>query len=542
MASYKDFITKVCNSIGVIALDENEPLVYMLPTEDGMESQPLLSKDKLPFYLPTFTNSKHLTKINKEGHSELSALLFSPVPEDSIKPETNAFSALKERISFKLNLAIYEVGYLLLNLVRDDKRIKTLGPDIERFLTNANKGETRGVRNLVDDDTFTKWTRICTKTKNIKNLQPLLVLSSVRNGRVGNERYKRLSAISFPLLEELTKLDRAIDNTVNGVRLRNKDLALFQAILEALTRNLSLDGFAYRVVSNNEDYSAFISLYSLYVDVMENIMSFAKRLEPIAEEGLTVFDTKLEIKADDIGELVEACRKEIDILPTERSLLIGQAITSNEQEIVSNNVGGVKIRDGVAKQNPGVKEYHEPVQPQNPQQPTQLDSSDVSNKAANMFNNPMGGFNNGIYPVVGSMVSPVVENPAASFITAMNGGFYSAPSIGNTGPNVPGVNGTFPVSTGVVGVNPNVGVFPAATVVSNYGGGVAMPGAMDVNMGGLGMVPGAGINTGLTPNLGLGVVPDPRMMPGMNMMNLGTQPGGGMMTQSPNKARGNIFR
>lgn len=489
MSKYCDFISGVCSSLGIVSVGESSPLVYMVPSEDGSESKPLLSKTGLPYYLPSFENSKKLTSVDPNtGELLIDKLLFSPVQEDSIKAETMAFTTLKERISYKINIAIYELGHLLLSLVLDDTKIKNLGGDLERFLLDANKGETRGVRKLVDDDTFTRWSKICTKKKTDPNFNPLITIMSVRNGKVEKETYKRLTSIQFPLAEVLATADRSIDNTINGVKLRNKDLSLFDSIFTAICKKLKAKNYVFKVASNNDDYPAFITLYSMYVDVMTAIKSLASKLETLSPEA-TIFSTPLPYDSESIAEMLDECRKEIDMLPSERSLIIPGRHDKEEVKVASSYEepgSEVRVRDGVKRSSSSTPQnpYVQPASSGIPT-PTSPMEPNVTDKAAAMFSR---GSVTGVVPVMTNNAIAMSQNPAMSFISATSGGGYVPPTIGSANAMV--VNsGMVPVATGVVATDPYGNSFPAAAVVSPYG----QP-SLGMPMATPGMI-NAGINT-----------------------------------------------
>lgn len=544
-SKYVELMEKVNQSLGIICLDNKEPLIYMVPDNENEESQPLLSSSGLPYYMPTYENSKSLISVKETGETVLEKLIFSPVPEDTIQTETQSFITLKERISFNINLAIYELGFLLLCLVEDDKKVKNIGGDLEMFLLDANKGETRGVRNLVDDNTFTKWSGVCTRKKNLETFKPLITIMSVRNGKVDKSTFKRLTSISFPLFEELSNADRSIDNTINGVKLRNKDLVLFHSIFTTIVRKLKLHDYTYMVGSNHEDYPAFISLYSMYIDVMENILALYKRLSSIDTSNSVLSKSKLPINSEELSDMVTACQKDIDLLPTERSLMVAQIVGEDkhqEQRKAEVNVSKslqeeekpkVVVRDGTPQQ----PTYYQPGNVVGPV-PTPDTSTGVTDKAAAMFNTMNTGFGPGI-PVMTNDALRLQQNPAMSFISATNGGGYTPPSIGAS-TAMDAMTGAVPVMVDTYGNS-----FPPASVVSPYGTlGVTQPAPMTpmtpmFNTTAMAMpsvqpapgVVGMGMNMGMNPmmtsNLGFNV-PN----------NFGTNNPGGTNKRAAN----NIFR
>lgn len=374
-----EFLKNVVESVGGQLGVDGDILSMYQKSATEYESEPWLSKSGYPFLLPTNKNIDRLQKINDEGEPELQYLPFNPIQEDDIQVRTEAFDKYVKQCHGILYSTMFELGTMMLILTKDDSVIKTKGAKLEKFLIATNKAETNGVKKLVDDKTLEKWKDIC--TNGVKEGNKLVGLHVKRQGDFGGVTYNSLTTLEFPLYEVLKSLDTNDDNKVNGVKLRNKDLILFQTIFEHILPELEED-FTYRIGSNHKEYPAFISLTRAYCQIIKPMKAMMKTLAPLSQNDLNIGEFEVNIEEKDLEKTLEKIDKEIKNIPLEKNLLESRfierkevkkreiVVEGEEEEIVRNDkysskpvkkvVREVEVIEEEEEENPRGKDFYAP--------------------------------------------------------------------------------------------------------------------------------------------------------------------------------------
>lgn len=313
-----ELLREVVASTGLF-LDMDDCLMNMFAKDDGSEeSYPLLSSQGYPYRLPTNKNINNMFKV-KDGKPELQFLLFNPIVEDNVKLDTEALRSLIKCCKGALSMALYEVGYLMLQLVKDDKQVSKIGLELQKFLNDTNDRDSR-VREQVDKNTFDKWVKVCTSPD--EDALPILNLQIVRGGKIEGKDYNRLAGVDFPLFEAIYNLSGKEDETINGVKLRKKDIKIFQVLIKHLLGPID-DDFTCKEGSSHPEYPSFICLMRLYYYFMVRLAGFFKKLETFAQDTLVTSKVELNIDIDELVSNLDSMKSELANIPTEKDILAG---------------------------------------------------------------------------------------------------------------------------------------------------------------------------------------------------------------------------
>lgn len=439
MKKLQEFLLEVAKSIGLFEPVENEPLVFMVPSEEGQESKPLVSPNGYGFLIPSKVTLKKLIELDKDNKPILKYLPFNPLQEDALKANTETLLSVKQRVNAMLASSILEIGVLLIQLLEKDETVKNKGVALERFLMNCNEGESRNVRKLVDNDTISKWYKLCLKNKK-EGFKPIIEISSVRNKNIDGKTYLRVSTFYFPLFEALHKCynERDKDHTVNGVKLRTKDVVVFTCIFKAITSGLELDEklFTFQTKSNSKVASGFESLFVGYLQIMENIIKLSKKILNLDAGYLTVLNNlAIDIASDEVEDAIKEVEKYLAIVPTERSLLTGEVVEVEEPVVHKpSSINKQEVYESFNRQNDVIQgtPYRGSMETRKYQeQPYQEQAAqDANEKAYNMFGAVAQG-----YPVSAAGIGYGNQPSLQSAISAVSAGINGMPVYPNMMPS-----------------------------------------------------------------------------------------------------------
>lgn len=413
-----DFLKIVVRSLG-LQLGPDDELLVMMPNKDGdYESEPVLSKSGYPFVLPTNSNLNRLVKVNKDGKLDLEYFPFNPIVEDDISRETDSFKMYLKRIQVMLTLETYETGMMLINIAKNDNLVDTKGIRVEKFLTNLGKHITTKNMKIVDETTMKNYVELFRSCKEPEN-KKLVHIVVKKRGEIDGKIYPVVTSIYFPLVEEIMQLSSSEDAIVNDVKLRKKDIAVFQEVFRALFPMINSE-FIYRVASERDDYPLFDSTYRMYLEIAIKHGEISKKLNDIRNDDFDPVGFELEIRPDDIGDILNSITKELSRIPTERSLL------SPKEREESEEIKPVNLpKTNIQRQEP----QHQPVQ-QFQQQYVPVNSMGQPMMGYNVLN-PNMGMTNGVYPYAVTNNGFVQGSVLDTINSAMNP--YQQPPMGNMG-------------------------------------------------------------------------------------------------------------
>ena len=274
--------------------------------------------DGLPVVLPTEENIKNV--IDTSGDKpKVNFYLFNPAYEDPIRKNTS-LQKLREIMYRRLeNKLVAIIETLALIGLEDD--VKSTG--MEEFIELVLRFKSGNVKKLFDEgvlDAIRDIYKISKKTTNPK-LNYLHIFLN-KGGKVGNEKYNRIGNLAFPIYELLAKDFSVKKDTVEGVKLRNKD------------KGVILSGYEY-IIKNPDDLINGITMGSknkiapglhvllLFLDFMVDKIN--KAIEDIKEDiDEEVYNSikmrKLKINVNEIDTFLESIKSDIEYIPNEKDI------------------------------------------------------------------------------------------------------------------------------------------------------------------------------------------------------------------------------
>lgn len=422
-----ELLREVVASAGLI-LDHEDCLMNLLHKDDGeQESYPVLSSQNFPFRLPTNKNINNMYKV-EDGKPELQFLLFNPILEDDVRSDTESLRALVKQFRGIVSMGLYEVGILLINLVKDDKAVGgKLGLDLQKFLNDTNDDSSR-VKEQVDKHTIDKWVKMCTSPD--EDALDIAVLQVVRGGKIDGIDYNRVAGFNFPLFQKVCELSGDEEEYVNGIKLRKKDIKLFQVVIKHLLGPID-DEFTCKEGSSHKEYPSFICLMKLYYHIAKRLSGLYEKLEVFAQDTMIIANPEFNLDIDNLEANLKGMSKELSNIPTEKDILSGfakepvqQAEEPQEKTFRRPKRERPVYEDEEIQPYTAQVQHHQPVH-QHRQQPHEMSDNEKLNA---MFGGHQGyGYGNSNYLVQGGIVP---ENNMSRAIRTASLGASNDPNAG----------------------------------------------------------------------------------------------------------------
>lgn len=296
MEQLLDFLKRILISIGVKCSDDG----YLQLKSDGVDTPILLSGKSL--VLPTQENIKTMVGKDESGENVVLKLPFNPIHEDVLKGDTKCFQWLRIVMEKRVSLTVAGLGELLLTMASDKSLQANTTTAINKFLMSINDAKTphnsTGRNKLIDEKTIENWLKLYT----IYAPKPVDIVSITvkKRGKIDGVKYNRVATLISNLYDVL--LDATTDTPINGVKLRNKDIAVFKLLLEFMLDGIKDNQSIYEA-SNDGEYPAFISLTKLYIRIMNKLMPMVKTLNHInPETGDTIY-LEISVTEDELDNL-----------------------------------------------------------------------------------------------------------------------------------------------------------------------------------------------------------------------------------------------
>ena len=263
--------------------------------------------------LPEHINSAFTT--DEDGKTVVAKVLYNPINEDIVRGDSASLKTTKLFAEQHLGFSIACVGELLLRLACDKNLQQSTKLEINKFMKDILVGGGQNIKQIIDEKTVTNWTTICNEFT--KNGDALVEIFLKKKGTHDGKEYNRLAVMHSKLYDELLKADK--DTPVGGIKLRNKDLAIFKTIFPYILGELSEDN-TICVGSNNAESPAFVSLMILYLKRMERISKLLEGLKHVDESiyDMCALPNQL-LSEGDIYEL-DGYKTELVKIPTEVDL------------------------------------------------------------------------------------------------------------------------------------------------------------------------------------------------------------------------------
>lgn len=414
-------------------------------TEDGfIESNgELVTFGGKPLVLPTEEQLNSVIDKNENGEYEVMKIPFNPLNEDIVKGDSSSIKKLKHVIELRLGVSIAYVGELLLTLASNKDLQKQTNIEINKFLGELNKAQNIGIKQLVDDKSIDAWVGMWKNT--IKKSKSFVSIYLKKAGIHEGTKYNRLATLTCDAYDELLNADK--DTPVCGVKLRNKDITIFQILFSFILDGMDENG--NMSFGTNESLSpAFVSLFTLYVSVMKRINKLANLLRKV---NPTIIDDIIVEDLIDVNELEEVSQysNAVAKVPNENDLSRTISSSSTRDDLTNSLANTTPIRkSGIASvKNTPYPSSPQPVRPQQAQQDTEDDpvlsaymnsNQHIATRAPGMPNGNIGMFNHNIYqqPIVQQQPSAFSSLAVPANVGMPNVMNYQQPNMGYQAPQM----------------------------------------------------------------------------------------------------------
>ena len=355
-----------------------------------------LTINGLPAVLPTTENIKNVIDTSGEK-PEVQFFLFNPAYEDPIRKNTS-LQKLREIIYRRLENKIVAIMETL-SLIGLEDDIKSTG--MEEFVELVLRFKNKAVKKLFDEGVVEVIRNIYSVSK--KSTNPKLNFLHIflnKGGKIGNDRYNRIGNAAFPIYETLINDFSVKKDTIEGIKLRNKDKGVILSAYEFVIKNP--DDLLNGIIIGSKNKVApglhviLILMYMLIDKINEAVESIKEDIDEDTYNALRM--NKPKISLEELDKFLTELKEDIEYIPNEKDIeaLLKQGVGTvpsgvNYKEPIINNVTPVaqqpqepdpldKLIYGDEQLQPvyNVPPIQQPIpQPVQPQQPQQLDPLDA---------------------------------------------------------------------------------------------------------------------------------------------------------------------
>jgi len=341
-----------------------------------------LTINGLPAVLPTADNIKNI--IDTDGEKPVAKyFLFNPGHEDPIRKNTS-LQKLREIIYRKLEnklTALIEA----LSILGLENSSNSIG--MEEFIELVLRFKNKTIKKLFDDQVVNAIRDIYSVSK--KSANPKLNLLHIflnKGGKIGNERYNKIANIAFPIYETLINDFNVKKDTIEGIKLRNKDKGIILSAYEFIIKNPDDLTNGITIGSKNKvspGLHTMLIILDTMIDKINNAVESIK--EDLDEETINSLSMrKLNININELNDFLEGLKGDLEFIPNEKDIeaLIKQgvgAVGISYREPVRNNLNQQQTVTQEQQQydpleaglnsdmvNPGYAQPQQPVMMQQP--------------------------------------------------------------------------------------------------------------------------------------------------------------------------------
>lgn len=304
-----EFYENVIESLG---LTQKDGFIYV---KDSKGTLIPLMDDKKQLVLPTPEQLGNFLEEDDDGNINVVRIPYNPLNEDSVKGDSISLKKTKLIIEQRIGYNLAYVGELLLRLAANKELQKKTNMEINKFLATINAAKGQNVKEAVDNLTIDNWTSI------FKNsLRKSKSMASIYLKKAGidsnGDKYHRLAVMDSPIYEELLKATK--DTPILDVKLRNKDIIVFKALMDYLLPGRNSED-CIEVGSNDPESPAFIALYTLYINMCTRTNRLIELLKHVSADAEDT-KTELPITKEDLMSLA-IFKKELLKIPNENELV-----------------------------------------------------------------------------------------------------------------------------------------------------------------------------------------------------------------------------
>ena len=304
-----EFYENVIESLG---LTQKDGFIYV---KDSKGTLIPLMDDKKQLVLPTPDQLGNFLEEDDDGNISVVRIPYNPLNEDSVKGDSISLKKTKLIVEQRIGYNLAYVGELLLRLAANKELQKKTNIEINKFLAAINAAKGQNVKEAVDNLTIDNWTNIF---KNSLRKSKSMISIYLKKAGISSdgEKYHRLAVMDSPIYEEILKATK--DVPVLDVKLRNKDIIVFKALMDYLLPNRNSEN-CIEVGSNDLESPAFVALYTLYINMCTRTNRLIDLLKHVSADAIDT-KTKLPITTDDLLSLA-IFKKELLKIPNENELV-----------------------------------------------------------------------------------------------------------------------------------------------------------------------------------------------------------------------------
>ena len=282
-------------------------------------------KTKLPLtieglhaVLPTADNIKNVIDTSGEK-AKLNYFLFNPAHEDPIRKNTS-LQKLRDVIYRKLENKFAALMEILAVLGLDDNP-KSMGT-ID-FVELVVRFRNNNIKKLFDDQVVTAVRDIYTASKKSTNPKSnLLHIFLNKGGKIGEDRYNKIGNAAFPVYETLINDFSVKNDTIEGIKLRNKDKGVIISAYEFIVKNKEDLVSGIIIGSKNKVAPGLHTLLIIMDNLIDMINNAADSLKEDLEDDVynSICMNKPKIGLNEMDGFLTDLKEDIEYIPDEKSL------------------------------------------------------------------------------------------------------------------------------------------------------------------------------------------------------------------------------
>lgn len=314
--------------------------------------------------LPTKENIATLLDEDEDGNISPTKILYNPLKESAIKGNAESLNKTKQWAERRLGFSLAAAGEMLLNLARSKEFQSKTSLDINMFLSRLQEASNANIKEIVDDNMIDKWCKVYGATLVPDNSFITLYVSKL--GKVKGSKFFRSTILSCKTYETLLGIEK--EGTCNGVKLRKKDVTVFKIVLEYLLEGIEEGNHTLSVGSNDTESPGFVSLLTMYHNMITKFNSVLEELKDVNEEVFDIGYVDLHYTLKDLENLSKFS-KEVAALPDETD--INRSISAMTQSSLPKMDNGLLNKTPNKPMFPTVDVTDSPVTTVPIQQPVQ---------------------------------------------------------------------------------------------------------------------------------------------------------------------------
>jgi len=254
MAKLANFYENTVKSLG---LGVEDGFIYLGEIDN---SKTFLTEAGVNIVIPT---REHLSSLVDTEENEIVKIPFNPLYEDVIsKGESVSAKKIRVVVKNKLSYIVGNLSSLLLKLAVDEKESKKSKYELNKFLSSlsvAFEGST--IKDAVDATSVKNWEKIVLPSFTPGNTE-LIKVFTTKPAEIDGVTYTKVVTIHSPLLDLLS--DEKTDKTtsINGVKLRPKDITVFKLVIKFILNEFDKNNVV-KIGSNDGRSPFFIAIMQL---------------------------------------------------------------------------------------------------------------------------------------------------------------------------------------------------------------------------------------------------------------------------------------